>query len=248
MKKRRTKNTVNNHSARLRKQLPQVTAAGSKAASAVEGPLEQLPVDKTKAEHWARLLNQSLRRSVEALFEAGMHLIAAKVALKHGEWLKLFEQKLIPVDERGAQRLMQMARSSVLSKPANWSLLPPSPQALCALSQADSDAVEHALTKGQINPLTTIADAKSFLHEHPAPGAKTRRAGRPKDFDPDRSLTRCQDVLWSELHKCPGVHVEVFIDGLEDILKQMKEAAHDVQSDQGSIAGEQTLPAGSAAP
>jgi len=214
-----------------------------RASAAVNGPLEVTPVDK--AEHWARLIRQSLRRSVEALLEAGKHLLAARKDLDRGQWTKLFDQGLIPLNEREAQRLMQVARHPVLSKANSCSLLPPSPQALAALAKSDPEALEQALGSQQISPRTTIIEAISFQRKHPAAGAKKRRAGTQREYDPDRSLTRCRNVLWSEMEKCPNDALGLLVSGVEDILQQMKEAARDIQHGQDLASAKPVSSAGS---
>jgi hypothetical protein len=118
------------------------------------------------AEEWATCINASCRRSVEALIQAGLELLSAKQDLDHGDWLRLFDLRLVDIHQREAERLMQVARHKVLANPTKWSNLPASLQALCALSRVEPRVLDVALISGEISPSTTIKKAKEFGAKH----------------------------------------------------------------------------------
>ena len=156
------------------------------------------------AEHWAQIINGTLRRSATELIEAGKQLIAAKQALPHGEWQKMFDQRIIGLNLREAQRLMEVAGHPVFAKANNCSFLPPSAQALSALAKVDPATLEKALESGEITSQTTIAEAKQFQQANPAPGAATpKRTRAPKNFDIGNSARRSVKFLADEISRCP---------------------------------------------
>jgi Protein of unknown function (DUF3102) len=67
---------------------------------------------------WAGQISAAWRSSIEAIFECGRLLIAAKDALDHGEFTKMVEHDL-PFGERTAQRLMVIARDTRLTNPTH---------------------------------------------------------------------------------------------------------------------------------
>lgn len=127
-----------------------------------------LEVEETQGlQYWADRINRKLLNTVKAIVEAGKDLLQAKAELNtHGEWLRLFDQKLIRIGKREAQRLMQIARNSAISNATNWSHLPCTVQALCALSTVDVQVVSEAIHAGTITPQTTIKEAWAFSPKH----------------------------------------------------------------------------------
>jgi hypothetical protein len=134
-------------------------------------------------EQWAERINAPLRRSVEGLIQAGLEFISAKEELDHGEWMELFNRKLVKTNPREVERLMQVARNEVLANPTNWSNLPGSLQALCALSPVKPTVLTEAITAGVVAPCMTIKQAKQFRSNHetkrrkktpPIPGAENQ--------------------------------------------------------------------------
>jgi hypothetical protein len=83
---------------------------------------DQLPADERSAEHWAAMINGKLRSSVDDYVGAGKDLLAAKEKLDHGEWLRIFEENLVELDKREAQRRMQVARHRVISNGCGYFL------------------------------------------------------------------------------------------------------------------------------
>ena len=88
---------------------------------------------------WARQISAAWRASIEAIFECGRLLIAAKDALDHGEFTKMVERDL-PFGKRTAQRLMAIARDTRLTNPTHASLLPQSWMTLYELTRLSDDA------------------------------------------------------------------------------------------------------------
>ncbi len=176
------------------------------------------------AAHWAARINTHLLRSASSLIDAGHELNAAKARLEHGEWERLFETKLIHLNLREAQRLMMIARHTVLSKTTNWSLLPTSPHALCALAKAEPAALQAALDAQHITPLTTIKEANSFRSLHPASGPVPQTTPAAHDFDMNRSVKRCSDVMWAEFEKWPDDHRDFLLDQLQVVVRAMSES------------------------
>jgi len=182
------------------------------------------PGAHTTAEHWAARINTHLLRSASSLIDAGHELNAAKARLEHGEWQKLVETGLLYLHLREAQRLMKIAEHPVLSKTNNCSLLPASPQALCALAKADPAALQTALDAQQITPRTTIKEANSFRSLHPASGPVPQTTPAANDFDMNRSVKRCSDVLWAEFKKWPEDRRDFLLDQLQVVVQGMANA------------------------
>jgi hypothetical protein len=109
---------------------------------------------------WAGKICVAWRSSIEAVFECGRLLIAAKDALDHGEFTKMVEHDL-PFGERTAQRLMAIARDTRLTNPTHASLLPQSWMTLYELSKLPNHHFATAIADGLITPelrRTDIAD------------------------------------------------------------------------------------------
>jgi hypothetical protein len=142
----------------------------------------------------------------------------------HGEWQKLVESGILHIHLREAQRLMKIVEHPVLSKANNCSLLPASPQALCVLANTDPAALQTALDAQQITPRTTIKEAHWFRSLHPASGPAPQTTPAAHDFDMNRSLKRCSDVLWAEVDKWPDDHCDFLLDQLQAVLGNMEKA------------------------
>ena len=203
--------------------LPAKTAGSGVAQPNTDRPAPPASSDKT-AEYWAARINVFLLKSIAALVMAGLDLIAAKAQLLHGEWQRLVESGILYVDLRGAQRLMKLAENKVIAKATNWSLLPASPQALCALAGADPDTLQAALDAGKITSRTTIQEANQFRSSHPASGSVPQTTPAPHDFDMDRSLKRCSDILWAEFNKWPDVRRDFLLDQIQVVVQGMANA------------------------
>src|SRR5262245_55999974 len=65
------------------------------------------------AEQWASRIRSQCQRSVASIIDLGRVLIAAKAALSHGEWGRLFTERLVPMCSAKAVMLMAIARHPV---------------------------------------------------------------------------------------------------------------------------------------
>ena len=77
---------------------------------------------RTRA-HFASQIAAEWRKSLQAIFECGHLLVAAKEQLAHGEFTKMIEHDL-PFGDRTAERLMAIACDERLTNPTHASLCP----------------------------------------------------------------------------------------------------------------------------
>ena len=118
---------------------------------------------ENKANYWLEKILSSLQRSVDYVMEAGQYLIQAKEALKHGEWLKLFEDGRLPFGERRAQYYMKIARHPVLSNPNNRSYLPRSRTALLELCKGEEKQIESLISQEKIHSSLKAKDVRCLV-------------------------------------------------------------------------------------
>jgi hypothetical protein len=110
-----------------------------------------------EAAMWAARVKARLGEAVAAIVATGQELVAAKAALKHGEWGRLFADhplhvvNPLPMSATKAQRFMAIARHPVLANPAHAPLLPPSWCTLYELTKVRPDVLEEALAAGDID-------------------------------------------------------------------------------------------------
>jgi Protein of unknown function (DUF3102) len=103
-------------------------------------------------EYWAGRINGTWQNAAESIIETGRILIEAKAALlPRGEFTKMVENDLL-FTPRTAQRLMEIARNTVLSDPTHVSLLPPSWGTLYELTKLPPEILEAKIIDGTINP------------------------------------------------------------------------------------------------
>jgi Protein of unknown function (DUF3102) len=128
---------------------PAQPSASHKALPAAKEPSGATEVvADTLAASWAVRINRAVEKTVRSCVEIGRELIAAKDALKHGQWEKMFKTKQVNLDRTLAQRLMKIAKQAALAKTANLPHLPPSPSALVALSKLPPQVVEAGIAEG----------------------------------------------------------------------------------------------------
>src|SRR5205823_4346249 len=65
----------------------------------------------TSVDDWAERINAVSTESVASAIEAGQLLHAARIALKHGEWSKLFRDGRLTLSKRTAEKRMTIAES-----------------------------------------------------------------------------------------------------------------------------------------
>lgn len=109
----------------------------------------------------AEKINGALQKSLEAILEAGALLIAAKEDLGHGEFLLMVSTELA-FGEDTAQRLMSIARDTVLSNTEHARYLPSSWSTLFELTRVNPTALKKALAEGAVHPEMTRKDAKAL--------------------------------------------------------------------------------------
>ncbi len=112
------------------------------------GTLTRMP----RAEQWADRICAQLGKSVEAIIETGRLLIRAKADIAPGEWVRFFDEGLVPFSVNTAQRLMKIAAHPQLSNAAHVQHLPPSWGTLYELSKAEPLKLKNALKDGVITP------------------------------------------------------------------------------------------------
>lgn len=105
-----------------------------------------------RAEQWADRICTQLGKSVESIIDVGRLLVKAKADLVHGEWLRMFDQGLVPFGARSAQRLMVIAEHPQLSNATHGSYLPPSWRTLYELTQVPDADLKNAFKDGLITP------------------------------------------------------------------------------------------------
>ena len=126
-------------------------------------------VTDAELRHCAEEIVESWNKQLENIIATGRLLIKRQKALHHGDWGKLFQQKLLPFGQETARQLMAIAKNKVLTNSKfSWNL-PPSWPTLFQLTQfagnfGDDVLVEH-LESGQITGDTTRADVER-LTEH----------------------------------------------------------------------------------
>jgi hypothetical protein len=117
---------------------------------------------------YADRIRVALGRSVEAILEVGRALLAAKAALDHGMWERLFAGhpaavlRPVPFSIRTAQRLMAIAEHPVLAQATHVSCLPPSWGTLYELTKVSEPVLERALRDGWIHPDMERAEAEAL--------------------------------------------------------------------------------------
>ena len=102
------------------------------------------------AKYAQRIINCQ-RKSIESIVECGRLLIAAKDELKHGEFLKMIENKL-PFKRSSAQALMKIAADGRITKYQHAGCLPAHWSTLVKLTQLPDAAFEARIADGTIHP------------------------------------------------------------------------------------------------
>lgn len=122
---------------------------------------------RTRAE-WARSITEAWGRAVCAAIEVGDALIAAKAALKHGEWLPMVRRDL-PFGEMTARKLMAIARDPRIRAAAARGTLPAGWTVLFQLQKLDDETFEAGVADGRISATTTRAEVERLGSGTPRP-------------------------------------------------------------------------------
>lgn len=99
---------------------------------------------------WAARISTAWNKSVQAIFEVGEHLMAAKRELPHGEYEAMVESDL-PFGPRSAQRLVSIAKDERLSDPTHVSVLPSAWGTLYELTQLSDKQFTEGVDRGIIH-------------------------------------------------------------------------------------------------
>lgn len=183
------------------------------------------------AERWAGRITTQLGKSVEAIIEVGRLLVQAKAALDHGEWGRMFADRLVPFNQRSAERLMAIARNKQLSNSTNLSNLPPAVDTLYELSRVEPNQLKAAFKDGKITPAMSRKEVTALLPPAPTPRARKRAqpslpdilvpASEPVEdeddepFDPDRAILHVVHLIRMTLASWPEtVSLDTFIRNL----------------------------------
>ena len=117
-------------------------------------PLQRIP----DLQGWADRINRHVGSAVASIISVGRELQAAKSALQHGEWGRLFVghpeavKKPIQFSARTARALMQIGEHPILSNRKHVTDLPPSWGTLWALARLPQPTLRKALTDGRVHP------------------------------------------------------------------------------------------------
>lgn len=127
----------------------------------MKNTLTKLP----RAEQWATEICAQLRKSVESIIDVGRLLVKAKADLAHGEWVRMFEDSLVPFTVNTAQRLMKVAEHPQISNAAHAQYLPPSWYSLYELTKVEPQRLTAAFKDGIITPDMERRDVSALLSQ-----------------------------------------------------------------------------------
>jgi hypothetical protein len=105
-----------------------------------------------RAELWADQIRIELGKTVESILETGRLLIKAKADLTHGEWGRMFDERLLPFCQETGRRYMLIARHPVISDSTHVWNLPSSWGTLYELTKIPEQNLKNALADGVITP------------------------------------------------------------------------------------------------
>ena len=178
---------------------------------------EAVLVTEDSPEYWVCRINEHVKAGVQALVQAGRDLRAAKAQLEHGQFQSMFEPGKLRISQRTAEMFMQIAGHPVLSDPNNYSVLPPTLNALTTLSRLSEAKLQQALSEGHVNPQMTISDARALIA-----GSTEAKAEAPR---PESALCdkRLKDIgrFLAEAKLWPVEQRRRFVDELRQLLDGM---------------------------
>jgi hypothetical protein len=145
----------------------------------MKGKLARQP----RAEQWADRICMQLGKSVEAIIDVGRLLVKAKGDLAHGEWVRMFENELVPFNRQTAFKLIAIAEHSVISNVSHGKHLPPAWTTLYELTRVEPKRLTAAFKNGSITPDMKRSDVQALM---PLVKTTARRAPVQKPTeDPD---------------------------------------------------------------
>lgn len=104
-----------------------------------------------RAEQWAERICTQLGKTVEAIFGVGRLLVESKADLPHGEWLRMFDEGLLPFKKSWAEMFMSIAEKKLLNSHDRGNL-PPVVGTLYELSTVPDAQLRNAFRDGLITP------------------------------------------------------------------------------------------------
>lgn len=128
--------------------------------------------DLNTAEDFAVQVRYCVGSAIEDIIDAGRYLIRAKAVLPHGEFGRMFAEKMVPFSINTAQRLMAIARHPELTNPAHVQHLPAAWGTLYELTKVEPDRLHDALRYGQVRQDMRRQDVKALLPREPTPEPK----------------------------------------------------------------------------
>lgn len=144
-----------------------------------------------RAEQWANQICAQLSKSAEAIIATGRLLVKAKADLPHGEWGRMFEDKLVPFSQNTAGQLMKIAEHPKLSNSVHAQNLPPSWTTLYELTKVPDKALDNAFRDGLITPSMERKEVKALMpvsRPEPAQSETTRADGDDSEPEPEPAV------------------------------------------------------------
>jgi hypothetical protein len=171
---------------------------------------------------WATRITSALQKTVEGIFETGQQLLAAREALEHGQWERLFSERRVPMTVRSAQMFIEVYKRRELLVPnAKYtSRLPASWYALYLLARLPDDTLEWAHTNGKITPDLEQKQIKQLRAEYDgAPVTETTTA----PFLVADALTRLDKTIRAEWQKWPSELHGQFLHSLTQLQQELSD-------------------------
>lgn len=137
------------------------------------------PVDPALRKEYVTRIQAALGKSVEGIIEVGQQLIDAKEKLAHGEFTAMVETDL-KMDIHNADKIMVIARNSVLTKMGNFTHLPPAWTTLYQLTKVPEPKLEAKIKDGTINPQITGKEVKELQPRNSKKKEKFKNTDEPE--------------------------------------------------------------------
>ncbi|MBZ5500466.1 MAG: DUF3102 domain-containing protein [Acidobacteriia bacterium] len=185
---------------------------------------------KLTPEQWAEQIRGCLSQTVGAVIESGRKLAEAKDILEHGEWLGMFRQKLLPINERHAQMLVKIAAHPVLSNPNHWYVFPNSWRTLYELTRVPNCILEEEIKAGRVHPEMTRGDALRLAvvvtkHRQLLAVAEGNAATAAKKFNALQELEGMREYVYTALGRWPRNLWPEFTHELDNIVSEIRSNA-----------------------
>lgn len=149
-----------------------------------------LPANRD-AQAWADRVNKRMAASVAAVIEVGRELAAARAALEHGEWSRMFAgvERPVQFSMNTANRLIAVAKHPVLSNGAHGHRLPSSWRTLYELTKLSEPVLLVAISGGRVHADMERQDVAELREEVQSSDKRKKEASRVVKTPDDRE--RC---------------------------------------------------------